>query len=266
MSKPIAHSEAFNRSIKVTLTLLGLLVLWEATCRIFSIPTFLIPAPSEVALRLYEKRNIYLIHSMTTLYETTAGFVLAVVFGLLAAAVIVILPRLRDVVMPILLIAQIVPKVAIAPLLLIWFGYGLLPKILIAFLVAFFPIVVNGTSGLAAVQSELLDLGRSLEATRWQTFWKFRMPSALPEIFSGMKIAMTLATIGAVIGEFVGGNHGLGYLIMVANQEADTAYAFASIFLLSLMGVVLYLLVEIAERILIPWNVSTISQNLKVAS
>ncbi|MGD9712928.1 MAG: ABC transporter permease [Thermomicrobiales bacterium] len=266
MGKSFIQSDAVNRGVKVTLTLLGLLVLWEASCRIFDIPTFLIPAPSEVALRLYEKRNIYLIHSLTTLYETTAGFALAVVFGLLAAALIVILPRLRDIVMPVLLIAQIVPKVAIAPLLLIWFGYGLLPKVLVAFLVAFFPIVVNGASGLASVQSELLDLGRSLEATRWQTFWKFRMPSALPEIFGGMKIAMTLAVIGAIIGEFVGGNHGLGYLIMVANQEADTAYAFASIFLLSLMGVVLYLLVEFAERMLIPWNVSTVSQDLKAAS
>jgi NitT/TauT family transport system permease protein len=180
--------------------------------------------------------------------------VLAVVFGMLAATLIVVVPRFRDVVMPILLIAQIVPKVAVAPLLLIWFGYGLLPKVLVAFLVAFFPIVVNGASGLASVQPELLDLGKSLEANRWQTFWKFQIPSALPEIFGGMKIAMTLAVIGAIIGEFVGGNHGLGYLIMVANQEANTAFAFASIFLLSLMGVLLYMAVELAERILVPWN------------
>jgi NitT/TauT family transport system permease protein len=194
---------------------------------------------------------------LTTFYETGAGFLLAVIFGMLAAALIVVLPRLRDIVMPVLLIAQIVPKVAIAPLLLIWFGYGLLPKVLVAFLVAFFPIVVNGASGLSSVQPELLDLGRSLEASRWQTFWKFRIPSALPELFSGMKIAMTLASIGAVIGEFVGGNRGLGYLIMVANQEADTAFAFASIFLLSVMGVLLYMAVELAERIFIPWNPSS---------
>ena len=147
---------------------------------------------------------------------------------------------MRDVVMPLLLVAQLVPKVAIAPLLLIWFGYGLFPKILVAFLVAFFPIVVNGASGLASVQPELMDLGCSLQASRWQTFWKFRVPTALPELFSGMKIAVTLAIIGAIIGEFVGGNRGLGYLIIVANQELDTALAFAAIFLLSVAGIILY--------------------------
>jgi NitT/TauT family transport system permease protein len=177
-----------------------------------------------------------------------------VVFGIVAAAVIVVIPKLRDILMPLLLVAQLVPKVAIAPLLLIWFGYGLIPNVVVAFVVAFFPIVVNGASGLAAVQPELLDLGRSLQASRWQTFWKFRIPTALPEVFSGMKIAVTLAIIGAIIGEFVGGNRGLGYLIIVANQELDTPLAFAAIFLLSVMGIILYGLVETLERVLIPWH------------
>jgi NitT/TauT family transport system permease protein len=166
----------------------------------------------------------------------------------------VVIPKLRDIVMPLLLVAQLVPKVAIAPLLLIWFGYGLFPKVLVAFLVAFFPIVVNGASGLASVQPELLDLGHSLQASRWQTFWKFRIPSALPELFSGMKVAVTLAIIGAIIGEFVGGNRGLGYLIIVANQELDTPLAFAAIFLLSAAGIALYAIVEMFERMLIPWH------------
>jgi NitT/TauT family transport system permease protein len=245
------------RAVTPVVTLLALLVFWELVCRLFSVPTFLVPPPSSVAMSLYEKRGLYVYHSAVTLYETTLGFILAVIFGMVAAAVIVVLPRLRDIIMPVLLIAQIVPKVAVAPLLLIWFGYGLLPKVLIAFLVAFFPIVVNGISGLTSVQTELIDLGRSLEASKWQTFWKFRMPSAIPEVLSGMKVAMTLAIVGAVIGEFVGGSSGLGYLIMVANQEADTAFAFASIFLLSLMGLILYVLVEFAERVLTPWNDST---------
>jgi NitT/TauT family transport system permease protein len=166
-------------------------------------------------------------------------------------------PRLRDIIMPLLLVAQLVPKVAVAPLLLIWFGYGLMPKVLIAFLVAFFPIVVNGASGLGSVEPELLDLGSSLQASRWQTFWKFRVPSALPEIFSGMKIAVTLAIIGAIIGEFVGGNRGLGYLIIVANQELDTPLAFAAILLLSAVGIILYALIELIERMLLPWHAPT---------
>lgn len=238
----------------LTLTVIALVALWEVLCDALNIPTFLIPAPSQVALRLYEKRALYFTHTWVTLYETVAGFLLAVAFGIVAAAVIVVIPGLRHVVMPLLLIAQLIPKVAIAPLLLIWFGYGLVPKIVVAFLVAFFPIVVNGASGLASVQPELLDLGRSLQASRWQTFWKFRIPTALPEVFSGMKVAVTLAVIGAIIGEFVGGNRGLGYLIIVANQELDTALAFAAIFLLSIMGIVLYGLIEMFERVLIPWH------------
>jgi NitT/TauT family transport system permease protein len=245
---------AFHRALKLSLTLIALVAVWELLCRALNIPVFLIPAPSQVAWRLYEKRDLYLIHTWTTLYETTAGFLLAVVFGILCAAIIVVIPKLRDIVMPLLLVAQLVPKVAIAPLLLIWFGYGLFPKVLVAFLVAFFPIVVNGASGLASVQPELLDLGHSLQASRWQTFWKFRIPSALPELFSGMKVAVTLAIIGAIIGEFVGGNRGLGYLIIVANQELDTPLAFAAIFLLSVAGIALYAIVEMLERMLIPWH------------
>jgi NitT/TauT family transport system permease protein len=245
---------AFHRALKLSLTLIALVAAWELLCRALNIPVFLIPAPSQVAWRLYEKRDLYLIHTWTTLYETTAGFLLAVVFGILCAAIIVVIPKLRDIVMPLLLVAQLVPKVAIAPLLLIWFGYGLFPKVLVAFLVAFFPIVVNGASGLASVQPELLDLGHSLQASRWQTFWKFRIPSALPELFSGMKVAVTLAIIGAIIGEFVGGNRGLGYLIIVANQELDTPLAFAAIFLLSAAGIALYAMVEMLERMLIPWH------------
>lgn len=242
---------AFHRALKLSLTLIALVAVWELLCRALNIPVFLIPAPSQVAWRLYEKRDLYLIHTWTTLYETTAGFLLAVVFGILCAAIIVVIPKLRDIVMPLLLVAQLVPKVAIAPLLLIWFGYGLFPKVLVAFLVAFFPIVVNGASGLASVQPELLDLGHSLQASRWQTFWKFRIPTALPELFSGMKVAVTLAIIGAIIGEFVGGNRGLGYLIIVANQELDTPLAFAAIFLLSVAGIALYAIVEMLERMLL---------------
>ena len=250
-------SASFHRALKLSLTLVALVATWELLCRALNIPVFLIPAPSQVAWRLYEKRDLYLIHTWTTLYETTAGFLLAVVFGILCAAIIVVIPKLRDIVMPLLLVAQLVPKVAIAPLLLIWFGYGLFPKVLVAFLVAFFPIVVNGASGLASVQPELLDLGHSLQASRWQTFWKFRIPSALPELFSGMKVAVTLAIIGAIIGEFVGGNRGLGYLIIVANQELDTPLAFAAIFLLSAAGIALYAIVEMFERMLIPWHAPT---------
>jgi NitT/TauT family transport system permease protein len=244
------------RVLKVGLTLIVLVVVWEVACVAFQVPSYLVPTPTAIAAKLYEKRDLYFGHTWVTLYETVAGFALAVVAGVFAAALIVVVRPVRDIIMPLLLIAQLIPKVAIAPILLIWFGYGLLPKILIGFLVAFFPIVVNVASGLAAVERELLDLGHSLEATRWQILWKFRMPTALPELFSGMKIAITLAVIGAVIGEFVGGNRGLGYLILIANQDLDTPLAFAALLILSVVGIVLYALIEVAERLLIPWSAS----------
>ncbi|WP_213739157.1 ABC transporter permease [Bradyrhizobium sp. dw_411] len=248
------NSYQAGRALKVVASLLVIALIWEMSCRFFSIPAYLIPAPSSIVAKLIEKRDLYVYHGWITLYETFAGFAVAVIFGIAAAMLIVLVPSIRDVLMPLLLIAQLVPKVAIAPILLVWFGYGVLPKVIIAFLVAFFPIVVNVGLGLAAVEKELLDLGKSLEASRWQIFWKFRIPSALPELFGGMKIAVTLAIIGAIIGEFVGGDKGLGYLVIIANQELDTPLAFAALFVISAIGIALYALVEFAERMLIPWN------------
>ena len=245
---------SLGRATKVLLTLMLFILVWEAACRIFGIPTFILPTPLDILTRLNEKRDLFLPHTLVTFYESIAGFILAVAVGCIAAAIIVVLPSLRDVIMPLLLVAQIVPKVAIAPVLLIWFGYGLFPKVVIAFLVAFFPVVINTAQGLASVERDLIELGQSLKANRWQIFWKFRVPTALPLLFSGMKIAITLAVIGAIIGEFVGGNQGLGYLIIVANQELDTPLAFAAILILSLGGILLYGAVELLERLLVPWN------------
>nr|WP_246252307.1 ABC transporter permease [Mesorhizobium camelthorni] len=261
-SNNVFRSPAFHRSVKVSVTLVVVCLLWEAGCRWFEVPSYLLPAPSRVFASLFGSSVDFVHHGSVTLYETLLGFVAAVALGALAAAIIVVFPKLADIIMPLLLIAQIVPKVAIAPILLIWLGYGLAPKIFVAFLVAFFPIVINTASGLAAVERELLDLARSLEATRWQIFWKFRVPSALPLLFDGMKISVTLAVIGAVIAEFVGGNEGLGVLIIIANQELDTALAFASLFLMSAGGLVLYALIEASERVLIPWNSAASGQIL----
>lgn len=242
------------RVVKITTTFVVLVVLWEAVCRIFQVPSFLVPSPTEIVARMIEKRELFVMHTWVTLYETVGGFLLAFVVGVFAAAIIVIVPAVRDIIMPPLLLAQIVPKVAIAPILLIWFGHGLMSKVVIAFLVAFFPIVVGTASGLVTVERELLDLGRSFEASRWKIFWKFRIPSALPELFSGMKVALTLAITGAIIGEFIGGDKGLGYVMIVANQNLDTALGFGSLLILSVMGLILYGMIELAERILIPWS------------
>lgn len=248
---------AVNKALKMTGSLLGFLVLWEIACRAFDIPEFALPSPSKTIATVIAKWDLFAKHSTITFYETFLGFLMAVAFGVVCAAIIVVIPMLADIIMPLLLISQLVPKVAIAPILLIWFGYGLFPKVFIAFLIAFFPIVVNTAAGLASVERPLLDLARSLEATRWQVFCKFRVPVALPELFSGMKIAITLAVIGAIIGEFVGGSKGLGYLIIVANSELDTPLAFGALLLLSIGGIALYAGLELLERFVIPWNASS---------
>src|SRR5437764_121951 len=151
--------------------------------------------------------------------------------------------------------AKAMSKVAVAPLLLVWFGFGLLPKVLIAFLIAFFPVVINTAVGLSAIEREKIYLARSMGFGAAATFFKIRLPNALPAIFGGLKISITLAVIGAVVGEFVGGDSGLGYLLMVANGSMDTQLLFAGIVALTVLGVVLFLLIEFAERLAIPRHI-----------
>ena len=188
-----------------------------------------------------------------TFYETALGFVLAAVLGVAAAIGIVYSKWLQSILYPIVILLQIIPKVAIAPLLLIWVGYGIQSKIVVAILVAFFPVVVDTVTGLRAVDEELLELVRVLKGHRWQEFLKVRFPYALPFIFAGLKVAVTLAVIGAIIAEFVGGNEGLGYLIIIANVELNVQMSFAALTVLSLLGLLLFGVVAALEKLLIPW-------------
>jgi NitT/TauT family transport system permease protein len=230
------------------------MVLWEVLVRIAGIPVFVLPGPSQVLGEAASRYQLYLYHSWVTLYETLAGFFLAAVVGVAMAIGIVYSRFLRDATYPLIVVLQIVPKVAIAPLLLIWVGYGVTSKVLLALLVAFFPIVVNMVTGLWAVEAELLELCRILHSGRWREFYKVRLPNALPYLFSGLKVASTLAVIGAVIGEFVGGNEGLGYLIIIANTELRAQMAFASLAGLSILGLALFGALALAERLLMPWE------------
>lgn len=237
-------------------TIAVLVALWEGVVRAFNIPYFLVPAPTAIWAEFWDRPQLYLYHTWITLYETAIGFFLAVVLGIGAAIAIVYSRVLQTIVYPVILVLQIVPKVAVAPLLLIWLGYGLQSKATIALLIAFFPIVVDTATGLRAVDPELLELVKVLKGNRWQEFVKIRFPYSLPFIFSGLKVAVTLAVIGAIIGEFVGGNEGLGYLIVVANAQLQTAMSFASFILLSLMGLLLFGLVVLVERLVVPWGVT----------
>ncbi|WP_369824575.1 ABC transporter permease [Cellulosimicrobium sp. CUA-896] len=157
---------------------------------------------------------------------------------------------------PLILFAQVIPKIAIAPILVVWFGFGLTPKIVLAVLIAFFPVVVSAVAGLRSTDPELLELSATMGASRWKTFRKIRFPGALPQLMSGLKVAVTLAVVGAVVGEFVGADRGLGYVLLLASGNLDAPLLFADLILMSLIGVVLFLLVELLERLLIPWHAS----------
>jgi NitT/TauT family transport system permease protein len=199
------------------LTFLALLALWELLVRGFNIPGWLLPAPS--ALALAEWRGELVRHSLVTLYETLLGFVLSIAISIPLAVAVVHSAILRNTIYPILLAFQSVPKVAIAPCSCLWIGFGTLPKIVVVFLVCFFPIIVATATGLSAVPARLMEVIRSLSASTTQTFIKVRFPTAMPYIFVGLKVAITLAVIGAVIGEFVGSADGLGYLILVSTRS-----------------------------------------------
>ena len=235
------------------LTFLALILAWEVVVRWWQIPTWLLPAPSAIAAAFAGWWGELLRNTLITLYETVAGFALAIALGIPLAVAVVYSPFLHRTIYPILLALQSVPKVAIAPLLALWIGFGALPKIIVVFLVCFFPIVVSTAAGLTSVPAPMMDLIKSLSATQPQTFRKIRFPTALPQIFVGLKIAITFAVIGAVIGEFVGSDAGLGYLILVSSSQSRTPVAFAALIVLTILSILLYYGMEFIERRVVPW-------------
>lgn len=240
----------------VSCTVLVSIIIWELVVRIFNIPDFLIPPPLAVFAQFSGKGLSLLVnHSLVTLYETGMGFILGIIIGVFLAILIVYSPFLQTAIYPLLVVAQVIPKLALAPLVLIWFGYGTLSKIVIAFLISFFPIIVNTASGLREVEPEMIDLVTSLNATKWQVFKKIRLPNSLPYLFSGLKISITFAVIGAIVGEFVGADKGVGYLIIIATHELKTALLFAAIIISSIIGILAYGVIVLLEKFLIPWGV-----------
>ena len=229
-----------------------LIALWEGLTRAFSVPLFLLPPPSAVAASFYANIGTLVANGWITILEIVLGFALSIAVGIPLALAIFLWPPFSRAVLPLLVSSQAMPKVAVAPLFLVWFGFGLLPKVLIAFLIAFFPIVISTAVGLSSIEPEKINLARSMGLNTASTFFKIRLPNALPSIFGGLKISITLAVVGAVVGEFVGGDAGLGYLLMVANGSMDTALLFAGIVALTLLGVLFYVLIEIGERLVLP--------------
>ena len=233
---------------------LAMLIVWEASVRIFNLPAWVLPAPSAIVSASRDWAPELLFNSFVTLRETVVGFLLALVLSVPLAVVIAFTTTTRRIIYPILLGLQSIPKVALAPLVILWLGIGNWPKIVIVVLVCFFPILVNVVAGFEAVPKNMLDLMRSLRASEAVTFRRLRVPIATPHLFTGCKIAITFAVIGAVIGEFVAAQEGLGYLILISTAQSQTPLAFAAIILLTLISVVLFYAIELLEKRLVTWT------------
>lgn len=236
------------------LSITGVALLWQFAVSIFPIPSYLLPSPIEIGSSMINQFTYQWKHALVTLREILVGFGIAVAIGIPIAVAITFVSVVQKLFYPILVATQAVPKVAVAPLFLVWFGFGEAPKVAMASLIAVFPIIIDTAVGLRAIDPDMVRLAKSMRAGPLKTFWKVRLPIALPNIFAGLKMAMTFAVIGAVVGEFVAGTSGLGYLIQSATGTMQTTVAFASIVLLSLVGIVLFYIVEVFERIFLPWH------------
>ena len=231
----------------------ALLVAWELIVRLGHVPEYLLPAPTQILADLKTDWVILWPAMLVTLKEVVIGFVIATVAGVGLAVVLHLYGPLRRALYPILIGSQTIPIVVLAPILVILFGYGILPKLVIVALICFFPIVVNGIDGLRAVDDDFIRMMYTLDATRWGIFRRVEFPGALPSFFSGMRIAATFAAIGAVFGEWSGSNAGLGYVMLEATPNLLTARIFAAILMLTVISLVLFGLVSLLERIAVPW-------------
>lgn len=230
----------------------GILAAWEGLVRGLSVPVYLLPAPSIIAARIVGEWGRLWEHTLVTFQETFLGFLLSVVVGVGLGVAIVYSRPLAQILYPVMVSAQTIPKVALAPVVVVWFGFGMLPKVLVAFLIAFFPIVIDTVVGMNRMDQEYHYLARSLRARPWELFLRFRLPYALPHIFGGMKVGSSLAVVGAVVGEFIAAERGLGYLLLLANSLIDMPLVFATLVVLSAMGIGLFYGLVLLEVTVIP--------------
>jgi NitT/TauT family transport system permease protein len=242
--------DTISAPLVVLVVILGL---WYLAIAIFDISSFLVPTPHEVAQEFVVNLDILLQNGWVTMVEALGGLGLSILIGVILAVLIAEIPPFSRGVMPWLVMSQAVPKVAIAPLFVIWFGFDLTPKIVVAFFIAFFPIVISTASGLRNVSPEEIDLFRTISRRRWPLYRHLKIPRALPQFFDGVKVGTTLALVGAVVGEFISAQAGLGYMVLIANRNLQTSLMFAIFAALSIIGIVLFYLVVLVERVAIPW-------------
>jgi NitT/TauT family transport system permease protein len=244
------------RSLLPFVAFVAFLAVWEWAVVTFSVRAFILPRPSQVAVALVAEAGQLLPAALVTAQEIVLGFILAVVIGVPLAVALASSRWVEDTFFPLILSAQIVPKVALAPILTVWLGLGMTTKLMVAFLLSFFPILIDTMIGLKSVETGKILLARSMGASAIRTFFKIRLPSALPNLFGGMKIASTLAVVGAIVGEFIGANAGLGNVLLIAQSNFDMVMVFAGITYLTAVGIMLFAALAALERLLIPWHVS----------
>ena len=253
-SPALSAVRAYGRPAGFVLVLLVLW--WLLTSATGALPTYLVPSPGDTWSSFADNLSYFGSNTWVTFVETVVGFVIAVVVGELVAVAMIYSTSFERTLYPLVLFAQVIPKIAIAPLFVVWLGFGTTPKIVVAVLMAFFPIVISGLAGLKSVDPEVLELSSTMGANPLKVFAKVRFPASLPQLFSGLKVAATLAVTGAVVGEFVGSNSGLGYVILQANGNVDTASLFVALIIMSLLGIALFAVLQVAERFVIPWHSS----------
>lgn len=246
----------FSETRNTILFVIGFLLFWELAVIVFRIPRYILPSLSSIIRQFIRNFDLIWEYTLITGYETLVGFAIAVAIGVPLAMLTAFSRVLRQTFYPFAVALEMVPKIAFAPLFVTWFGFGFFPKMIIVFLVCFFPILLNGILGFTSLSQEMVYFSRSTSASQLRMFWKIRLPAALPELFVGLKGAAVNATVGATISEWIGGDAGLGYYIQIATGQLRMDLAFAIIFMLTALGLLLFYIVQLVEKRMIPWHVS----------
>ncbi|HUI17714.1 MAG TPA: ABC transporter permease [Alphaproteobacteria bacterium] len=244
------------RAARPLLGLLALLVVWQYGAALAHVPGYILPLPSEIAARFWQTRAVQLHHLSVTALSTLIGLAAALAFGVLLALLVVYLPVLKAIVMPVLAAFNSIPKIAVAPLFIIWFGLGIESKVVLAFLLGLFPVFVNSVTGLGEIEADVLDLSRLAGGTQLRIFVKVRLMNALPYITDALKVAFPLALVGSIVGEFIGGNSGVGYLILSAQFNLDTPLVFATLVSITLFTTLGIGVVALVEHAFLKWRPS----------
>jgi NitT/TauT family transport system permease protein len=254
LDPPLAGTMRGLKELAPTIILsLVVLIGWEAVIRLFGVPTFVLPAPSAIVRSLIENSAALAVPLQATAVEIVIGFVLSAIVGVVVALMIVRFERFGGALYPLIVLFQNVPKVALAPIFILWFGFGIAPKILLIVVIAFFPVTIDMLAGLQSVEPSFIALMRSVGASKNKIMLQVRIPHSLPHLMAGLKVAITFSVIGAIVGEFSGANQGLGYMIQFASTQLDTPLIFAALVVVSVLGLAFFYVVEFAERLFVPW-------------